>query len=224
MANAVLFDFGGTLDADGVPWKERFSRLYRAEGVVLEPERFDLLFYAADDALAREIPPTLSFRETVFRLAEAVADGLGRGADGAQIGRIASRFLEGAREKLRGNTTLLSRLRRRYRLGIVSNFYGNLETVCDEAGIRQLLSVVIDSGRIGFRKPDPGIFDRALEELGMTPADATFVGDSLARDMAGARAVGMRHVWLAGDGSGDREPCCPGDQVISSLADLEAIL
>ena len=35
---AVLFDFGGTLDADGVPWKERVARLYRDEGVSIEPE------------------------------------------------------------------------------------------------------------------------------------------------------------------------------------------
>lgn len=32
---SVLFDFGGTLDADGIPWKERFFRLYQAEGLAL---------------------------------------------------------------------------------------------------------------------------------------------------------------------------------------------
>ena len=47
----VLFDFGGTLDSDGVAWKERFFALYRSEGLDLSAEAFAPAFYAADDAL-----------------------------------------------------------------------------------------------------------------------------------------------------------------------------
>jgi HAD superfamily hydrolase (TIGR01549 family) len=224
VANAVLFDFGGTLDADGVAWKERFGRLYQAEGLALDSERFDPLFYAADDALAGTIPATLSFRETVFQLAAAVSEGLGVGAEDRLSGRVASQFLEDALAKLRANRGMLERLRRRYALGVVSNFYGNLVTVCEEAGLRRLFSVIIDSRRVGCQKPDPRIFDRAVHELGMRPGDATFVGDSLARDMVGARAAGMSHVWLAGAARRERNPCCPADRVITSLAELEAIL
>jgi hypothetical protein len=42
--------------------------------------------------------------------------------------------------------------------------------------------------------------------------------------MAGARAVGMRHVWLVGDATGSGEPCCPGDRVLRSLGELEALV
>src|SRR5256886_17360775 len=59
-----------------------------------------------------------------------------------------------------------------------------------------LFSVLVDSAQVGCAKPEPRIFLHALEALGLGPADATFVGDSLPRDMAGARAVGMRHIWL----------------------------
>src|SRR5437667_12117461 len=59
--SAVLFDFGGTLDADGLAWKERVYRLFRDEGVAVGRERFDPLFHAADDALVGTIPPTTSF-------------------------------------------------------------------------------------------------------------------------------------------------------------------
>src|SRR2546428_21155 len=135
-----------------------------------------------------EVP--LSFLDTVFRLVAAVADVMELRDNRLPIDRIARRFVGDAMETLRGNTPLLSRLSRRYRLGIVSNFYGNLATVCEEAGIRRLFGVVIDSGRVGYVKPDSRIFHRAVEELGLTPADATFVGDSLSRDMAGARAAG----------------------------------
>ena len=60
--------------------------------------------------------------------------------------------------------------------------------------------------------------------LGLEPADATFVGDSLPRDMAGARAVGMRHIWLVSEAAPAQDPCCRGDRVIHSLKDLEGLL
>ncbi len=47
----LLFDFGGTLDADGVAWKERFHAHYRAEGLTLAPEAFAATFFPADDPM-----------------------------------------------------------------------------------------------------------------------------------------------------------------------------
>src|SRR2546430_3116593 len=75
--SAVLFDFGGPLDADGLAWKERVYRLFRDEGVAVERERFDPLFHAADDALVGTLSPTTSFDATVGRLVAAVAGALG---------------------------------------------------------------------------------------------------------------------------------------------------
>jgi len=158
----------------------------------------------------------------VNRLAAALAHALG--GDGAAGARIAARFLEDARGCLGRNTPVLTRLSGRFRLGIVSNFYGNLVTVCHNAGIRALFDVIVDSERVGWTKPDPRIFRCALDQLRMAPADAVFVGDSLPRDMAGARAIGMRHVWLAGEAGPSAAPCCPGDPVIHTLTELEGLL
>ena len=222
-ATAVLFDFGGTLDADGVTWKTRFFQLCRDEGLVAGAERFDPVFYAVDDALVGAVPPTLSFTDTVRRLAGGLTRGLGSG-NAAASARIATRFLEDALAILDRNTPLLSRLGRRYRLGIVSNFYGNLATVCHNAGIRELFRVIVDSARIGCAKPDPRIFQSALDALQVSPAEAWFVGDSLPRDMAGERAIGMRHAWLVGDAVPPGPACCPGDPMVRSLRDLEGLL
>jgi HAD superfamily hydrolase (TIGR01549 family) len=220
---AVLFDFGGTLDADGLAWKERVYRLFRDEGVAVARERFDPLFHAADDALVGTISPTTSFEATVGRLVAAVAEALGF-EDRPPIARIARRFVDDALEHLDGNAPLLRRLARHARLGIVSNFYGNLARVCDDTGIRPFFSVLVDSTQVGFTKPAPRIFRHALDALGVGPADTTFVGDSLPRDMLGARGVGMRHIWLVGETAPAQDPCCPGDRVIHSLKDLEGLL
>ncbi len=221
--SAVLFDFGGTLDADGVPWKERFWRLFRAQGVEIAPAAFDRAFYAADDDLVGGIPATLPFRETARRLAGGVADGLGlRNAAVAEI--ITARFLQAAQAHLARSAALLRLLGRRYRLGIVSNFYGNLATVCQEAGLSPFLTVIVDSTQAGCSKPDPRIFRAALTALQIAPAQAVFVGDSLPRDMAGARGIGMPHIWLRPEEAQGAGPCCPGDRVIRRLGALKDLL
>ena len=220
---AVLFDFGGTLDADGLPWKERVYRLFRDEEAVVARERFDPAFYAADDALVGTLPATTSFQETVERLIMGVAVRLEL-SDRAIGPRVAHRFLADSLEALAANTPLLRRMGQRYRLGIVSNFYGNLARVCDDAGIRSLFSVLVDSAEVGCTKPAPRIFQHALDALGVSAARTTFVGDSLPRDMAGARGVGMRHIWLVGAEPSSASPCCRDDRQIRSLRELEAIL
>ena len=219
----LLFDFGGTLDADGVAWKERVRRLFAHEGVAPEPGEFDAAFYAADDGLTGHVPDTLSFAETVGRLVAGVAAGLGL-RDPAIPTRVAARFAGESLAHLGGQRPLLGRLARRYRLGIVSNFYGNLATVCTEAGIAPHFAVLVDSARVGYLKPDPRIFHEALDALEVVPAHAVFVGDSLPRDMGGARGIGMPHIWLTPGTSAGAAPCCPGDRVVHVLGALEALL
>jgi putative hydrolase of the HAD superfamily len=212
----VLFDFGGTLDANGVAWKERFLRLCRDEGIVIASERFDAVFYAADDALVGAVPATLSLQDTVVRLTQRLTHALGVG-DLTLGAKIAQRFLQEALDQLSTNVALLAHLGRRYRLGVVSNFYGNLATVCHDVGLTPFLTVVVDSACVGCLKPDPQIFLHALAALRAMPCQTLFVGDSLRRDMAGARAVGMPHVWLTTEPPPEAGPCCPDDRVVHTL-------
>ena len=98
---AVLFDFGGTLDSDGIPWKARFFRLWSEEVGEVEPERFDRAFYDADDALVGNLPVDLPLAETAGRLAAGLANGLSAG-HGSACERVASRFCEEAHGHLAG--------------------------------------------------------------------------------------------------------------------------
>lgn len=220
---ALLFDFGGTLDAPGVTWKERAWRLYKEAGAVADPAVFDPIFYEADDALVGDVPPTLSLTDTVQRVFTGVSAGLGV-ADTRLTARLVARFVADCQAHLVASAAILGRLAARYRLGIVSNFYGNLAAICAESGLAPLLGVVADSTVVGAGKPDARIFRHALDALGVTPAAATFVGDSRPRDMEGARALGMRHVWLVEAGTAATAPCCTDDPVIRDLAELEAVL
>jgi putative hydrolase of the HAD superfamily len=210
---AILFDFGGTLDADGVTWKDRFRSIAGVEG---PSERFDRAFYTADDALVGTIPRDLSFRETVDRLSRNLVRELGWEEKRAEP--LADAFIRASRSKAEASREILEQLSRRYRLGIVSNFYGNLGRVCDDFGISKHVGVLVDSAVVGFEKPDPRIFRAALEALEVLPQEAVFVGDSLPRDMEGARGLGMAHVYVSP--AGNAAACCPADPVIPGVSRL----
>jgi len=201
----VLFDFGGTLDSDGVAWKERFHALYRAEGLDISAEDFAPAFYAADDALIGALASTTGLEETVDALttnleAEVARHGGGTGqrkTDRARGQRVASRFLSDMSFAFARNRPVLEALSERYRLGVVSNFYGNLEAVCESSGLGRLFGAMADSQRVGAEKPEPAIFHAALAALDAAPETTIMVGDSLRRDCEGARRSGMGFIWIA---------------------------
>jgi FMN phosphatase YigB (HAD superfamily) len=218
---AILFDYGGTLDSDGIPWKERFYPFYQQVGIDWDFVSFERFFYASDDSLTEEMLGEVGYQAMLF---EHVCRVLRNGEryDARHACRISRDFYSDSLYYLQRNKTLLQRLSQHYRLGIVSNFYGNLEFLCREIGYGEVFSVIIDSARIGFAKPHALIFRTALERLDCLPEKTVFVGDNPVRDMAGARAVSMPHIWL--NANSDQKPCCEGDPVIRSLVELEGIL
>ncbi|HEY7208365.1 MAG TPA: HAD family hydrolase [Gaiellaceae bacterium] len=119
---------------------------------------------------------------------------------------------EPARQLGAATHALLESLRDRgLRLGLVSNAIDPpwlLHRDLDRLGIRQRIDTAVFSSEVGWRKPHPAIFERALETLGADPARTLFVGDSLAADVAGAGALGMttvQAVWFHADG----DPAAP---------------
>jgi HAD superfamily hydrolase (TIGR01509 family) len=77
------------------------------------------------------------------------------------------------------------------RLALVSNSEGTVEALFERLGLARYFDVVVDSWHVGVTKPDPAIFLHTLERLGVAPAEAVMVGDSLKADVGGAIAVGI---------------------------------
>jgi HAD superfamily hydrolase (TIGR01509 family) len=76
-------------------------------------------------------------------------------------------------------------------------------------GLAELLDVIVFSEEVGYRKPQPEIFLAALEQLGVDPENAMFVGDGLDTDVQGAAQVGMATVqalWFRADDTPGIEP------------------
>jgi putative hydrolase of the HAD superfamily len=78
-----------------------------------------------------------------------------------------------------------------FRLGVVSNAGGNIESDARRYGLYDYFDVIIDSYVVGVAKPDPRIFHIALERMHLSPQEALFAGDLYSIDMVGAQAAGM---------------------------------
>ncbi|MFA6583763.1 MAG: HAD family hydrolase [Elusimicrobiaceae bacterium] len=197
---ALLFDHGGTLDSNGVAWKEQFLPIYRGCGIDVAAEKFDRAFYDADDNLpSRHDLKNLSLEQTVSLQVADVLANLGIQNPLPKQDAITFAFLDNCRNFFRKNIPVLERLAKDFRLGIVSNNYGNLASMLESEGLLKYFGSVADSGVVGATKPDPKIFQAALDELGVSAQDAIMVGDSVKRDIAGAVTIGMSAALLWGD-------------------------
>jgi len=220
----VLFDFGGTLDSNGIPWLDRFYPLYLRQGLEVSREQFSRVYFDADDHLAARFRlDGLGLEETLRLHVRSVLKILAPDRLNS-IERIVQPFLYDSRDSFRKARPILERLKKHHALGIVSNFYGNLESILETEGLRSYFTVISDSGKVGFLKPSPEIFLYAMNYIGAGPANTWMVGDSLSRDMKGAELIGLSHAWLRGNHDDETLPCCNQVKILNSLEELEICL
>lgn len=202
---ALLFDFGGTLDGPS-HWLDRFLTHYAIAGIRLTRTQFDPAFsYATRKAYENhhqlrkfcldELVNYLVAQQLEF-LGDAVVPGTpGPAARSSLSGVLVSKFVAETRAGLAESVSLIRALALNHRIGIVSNFYGNLDVILHEAGFPETIAVA-DSSALQLFKPDLAIYRAALALVSGTPSTTLMIGDSLSKDCAPAQALGMKAVWL----------------------------
>lgn len=203
---AVTFDARGTLLKVRFPVGETYAAVARRHGADLSTEAIEAAFFEAFPKMPPLAFPPMPeaqmharehqwWRTLVHRVVEsagAVDDfdtffdeifGIYRGAQAWKPYREAASVLC----LLRSN---------RFKVGLISNFDSRIEEVLVALNLSIWFDVIVFSSRAGVAKPHPGIFHRALAELG-TPAGATLhVGDSVRKDYEGAHGAGMQALLL----------------------------
>src|SRR5271167_1969130 len=160
MISSILFDFGGTLDADGLHWLDRFYRIYDDIGLrEMSKTLVKEAFYWAD--AQADLDPGMrsaGLREMMDRHVRWQFEKLGFENNQLHEKAVAA-FVRPAERILHRNRHLLERLKHAgLKLGIISNFYGNIETLCREFGFLPYMDVILDSAVVGLKKPDPKLF------------------------------------------------------------------
>ena len=214
--DAVIFDAGGVLL---LPDVDAGREAIRTLGYESRPEDWHRAYYAANLIVdAMEIVDWPSIRR-------AIASELGIGAadlDNA-VPLIEELILATPWVAAPEATDVLWSLSNAgYLLAVVSNAFGTVEAELQLLGICSMsgeamprVGVVVDSHVVGLEKPDPRIFNLALDALGVQASRSIYVGDTVKFDVLGAQAAGLHPIHV------DPYDLCHGDHShVSSLAEL----
>jgi putative hydrolase of the HAD superfamily len=221
----LIFDYGGTIDTNGVHWGEVIRRAYRRFGVPVTRDGFREAYVQVERALGSRpvIRPGHTFREVLHIKLKLQFEAL-QINDPSLAAEIADACYVDVARTIRAASDVLSLLVKRYPAVLVSNFYGNLRTVLDEFRLSRYFKSVIESAGAGIRKPDPAIFALGIEALGLRPEEAVVIGDSYKNDILPAGTLGCPSIWLRGKGWDDRDDAIRHPCIIKDFAELQGLL
>lgn len=214
--SAIIFDYGGTLDTRGDHWGKVIWHAYERHSVPVSEQAFRDAYVYAERTLGREniIKPTDTFRHTLdvklsLQFSYLRDNRLWQAADPEMEEKheaLLSSLYEGLQATVAHSRRVLLALRERgCRMVLVSNFYGNVETVLREMQLADLFVKVVESAVVGIRKPDPRIFLLGVEALDVPASQVTVVGDNYGKDILPGKEAGCRTVWLRGESWKDED-------------------
>lgn len=230
MIRAILFDCWGTI-VHAPRLMTRDSAIESFYQILKEME-FDVDFQLFREAYLKEAERQhreantdyreMDYVERLYRVLEAVDL---RGDRRKMAVEMWRRYLEEWPKQSRLDPETLRMLRglkRRYKLALVTNFpdIPTARRVFETLGLHEFFDSIVVSAEVGYRKPNPIIFQRALEELGVKPFEAVMVGDTLEADIYGAARMGMKTIFIDPEGRRVEEHRI-ATTVISSLKDLK---
>ncbi len=224
----IIFDYGGTIDSRGVHWSEVIWDGYQAAQVPVTKEQFRDSYVVAERELARvrHILPNDNFHDLLLKkMRIEMQDLVEKGhlhCDDIEppAQQIAKYCYDAARSSIEEARPTLELLSRHFPMMLVSNFYGNVDSVLRDFDLRKYFKGVIESAVVGVRKPNPVIFKLGVDVLELPPIQVLVVGDSLKKDIIPAESIGCQVLWLKGKGWTPDEDAQTHPCTIKALAEV----
>lgn len=207
----LLFDYGGTLDTSACHWFYVFQEAYaRICKVPILEENLRQAYVAGERALAKQriVVSTDTFYDMLIKKIGVQTSYLERelgiltfnskAEKNDFIVDIATYCDNFARQHTQQSAEVLTVLKERYKLLMVSNFYGNLHAVLSNYGLLNFFDYIVESSVVGVRKPDPAIWQLGVDAANCDAASCVAIGDSYNKDIVPASSVGCKTIWFKG--------------------------
>jgi FMN phosphatase YigB (HAD superfamily) len=229
--NAVLFDFGGTLDTNGIHWSEKFRTAYNEANLEIKLEDFNEAYVNSEPEMYREVKRDDDFFTTIHKQAYLQLNYLEKnknysfsGTAVASARNIAEKCYNDVLLVIKNIKGLLTDLKKDFKLGVISNFYGNLDAALEGLGILKYFDITVDSSIAGIAKPDAGIFMLAIEKLNVLSNNAVVVGDSYERDIKPAKMLNCATIWLDVSSWTRPKETNAADFIIKDIMEIKGII
>ena len=231
MIKGIIFDYGGTIDTDGQHWADIIWNAYKTIGVNVDYDHYRMAYVHGERSLARF--PLIKMEDNFLNLlikkinlqtaflvdAHLWAEMERREDERKELSnQIAKLCYDFVLQNLTVSRPVIEKLARQFPLVLVSNFYGNINTILEDFNLN-LFQNVIESAVVGVRKPNPKIFQLGVEALRLKPNEVVVVGDSYDKDIKPAYSIGCKTVWIKGsqwDKNAKFDESLP-NQIISSI-------
>ena len=220
----LIFDYGGTIDTNGIHWGEVIWQEYENAGIPISREEFRDAYVHVERALGSQllILPEHTFRDVLEIKIQMQFEKLGL-SDMTQAKKIVESCYKNTTKTINRATEVLDELGTHYPMILVSNFYGNLRTVLNEFGLTKYFSEIIESAEVGIRKPDPAIYQSGLEKIGLNPKEVIIIGDSYKNDINPASILGCPSIWLKGKAWDDKDDTIDHPHIIKDFSELKSL-
>lgn len=228
----IIFDYGGTIDSNGKHWAEVLWESYQDQKVGVTKEQFREAYVYGERYLATHpvIMPEDNFyvllrKKVELQINYLTDKGLLSNDEKTSnyILAISNQCYTFVKDLIKKEIPVLTALKERYPMVLVSNFYGNVESVLDDFGLLGYFDKIVESAVVGVRKPDPAIFGLGVDEMGLPASSIVVIGDSYTKDIVPAAKNGCQTIWLKGLGWGDDDPDATADLIISDFMELKAV-
>lgn len=227
----IIFDYGGTIDSNGMHWSEVLWNAYKYHEVPISKDQFREAYVYAERYLAthKVIEPDDNFlillkKKVGLQINYLIDRELLPSDDKtkAYILAISAQCYNFAWTLIEKEKALLAELKNRYPMVLVSNFYGNVHAVLKDFGLLDYFDDVIESAVVGVRKPDPAIFMLGVEKLGVPADSVVIIGDSYEKDIVPAGVIGCQTIWLKGIGWEEDDEKANASLVIKDFMELKS--
>lgn len=229
----IIFDYGGTIDSNGKHWAWVIWDAYEAFQVPVTKEQFKEAYVYGERYLATNLVilpednfGVLMHKKIDLQINYLIDKGLltkGEKTKEYIIG-ISKQCYTFAKNIISKEVSLLTSLKEKYPMVLVSNFYGNVQAVLKDFELLDFFDDIIESAVVGVRKPDPAIFGLGVKELDMPAENIVVIGDSYTKDIVPANENGCQTIWLKGPGWEDKsEEGAKADTIIYDFMELREI-
>ncbi len=225
----IIFDYGGTIDTNGIHWGEFIWEQYRKACIGITRETYREAYVYGERFLAKNptIKPTDTFHTLLrkklaihFDYLRNIQSGVDLSDDKAM--EIADSCYDKVKETLKTTCSVVEKLSEKFPLVLVTNFYGNMPTVLKEFNLSKYFREIVESSVVGLRKPDPALFALGAEALQVSPQEVLVVGDSYRKDIYPSSTLGCKTVWIKNI-CWEEEPIIAGHTATHTIKSLEEL-